>query len=123
MTQTVLYIEDNEVNSEIVSHILEREGFDVHICENGHDGILKAEELTPDLILVDLHLPGINGLEITQKLREMDTLENAKIVLLTADIYSREKAKNAGADDFMTKPIRRKAFLRQVNKIMERPTA
>ena len=123
MAETVLYIEDNEANIEIVSRILSREGFDIHICENGTDGISKAEEVTPDLIIVDLHLPGMNGLEITRRLREMDVLRGVKIMLLTADIYSREEGKAAGADEFMEKPIRRKTFLRKVNDILGKTTA
>ncbi len=123
MSETVLYIEDNEANIEIVTHILERAGFTVHICEKGEDGLDKAQELHPELILVDLHLPGMNGLEITERMRGMPELDNSKIMLLTADIYSRDEAKAAGADDFMTKPIRRKTFLRKVNEILGKTTA
>ena len=121
MTQTVLYIEDNQDNIDIVVHILEREGYNVHICQNGIDGLEKAEEITPDLILVDLHLPGMNGLEITRRLREIDTLADTKIMILTADIYSREEGKTAGADDFMAKPIRRRTFLRKVHEVLGEP--
>jgi CheY-like chemotaxis protein len=118
MTQTVLYIEDNEVNSDIVKRILEREGYIIHICDNGPDGIQKAQDVKPDLLLVDLHLPGMNGLEITKALREIETLNDAKIMLLTADIYSREAGQEAGADEFMAKPIRRKTFLKKIHEIL-----
>jgi len=118
MTQTVLYIEDNEVNSEIVQRILEREGYLIHICDNGLDGIQKAQELTPDLLLVDLHLPGMNGFEITKELRAIEALNQSKIMILTADIYSREEGIAAGADDFMEKPIRRKTFLKKIHQIL-----
>jgi len=123
MTENVLYIEDNEANIEIVTHILERAGFNVHIAERGDEGIDKAQDIKPELILVDLHLPGMNGLEITERLRSMPELDDAKIMLLTADIYSRDEAKAAGADDFMAKPIRRKTFLRKVNEILGKTTA
>lgn len=123
MAQTVLYIEDNESNIDIVTHILTRDGYTLHICKNGEDGIAKAKEVSPDLILVDLHLPGMNGLEITKHLRAIETLNDAKIMVLTADIYSRQEAIEAGADDFMTKPIRRKTFLRKVHEILGEPIA
>lgn len=118
MTQSVLYIEDNEVNSDIVKRILEREGYTVHICDNGPDGIQLAQDVTPDLLLVDLHLPGMNGFEITKQLRTIETLNDSKIMLLTADIYSREEGKAAGADEFMAKPIRRKTFLKKIHEIL-----
>ena len=118
MTQTVLYIEDNEVNSEIVQRILEREGYIIHICDNGPEGIQKAEEIIPDLLLVDLHLPGMNGFEIMKELRAIESLNKSKIMVLTADIYSREQAQAAGADEFMEKPIRRKTFMKKIHEIL-----
>lgn len=121
--ENVLYIEDNEANIEIVTHILEKAGFNVHICERGQEGLDKAQELHPELLLVDLHLPGMNGLEITERLRAMPEMDDMKIMLLTADIYSRDEARAAGADDFMAKPIRRKTFLRKVNDILGKTTA
>lgn len=123
MAETVLYIEDNEANIDIVSHILNHNGFEVHICNNGDDGITKAEELHPDLVIVDLHLPGMNGFEITRRLREIESLSGIKIMLLTADIYSREEGKAAGADEFMAKPIRRRTFLRKVNEVLGKSIA
>jgi len=122
--ERVLYIEDNEANIEIVTHILERAGgFELHVCENGEEGIEIAQNIKPGLILVDLHLPGMNGLEITERLRGMVELDQSKIMLLTADIYSRDEAKAAGADDFMTKPIRRKTFLRKINDLLGKTIA
>lgn len=118
MSHNILYIEDNEDNIAIVKRTLERNGFEVTICTEGEDGIAKAEEITPDLILVDLHLPGMNGLEITERLRATPELDKSKIMLLTADIYSKEEGMAAGADDFMAKPIRRKTFLKKVNEIL-----
>ena len=118
MKHTILYIEDNETNADIVTRILEKEGYTIHICDNGADGIDKAQELTPDLLIVDLHLPGMNGFEITRQLRSLDVLNDSKIMLLTADIYSREEGLSAGADEFMAKPIRRKTFLKKVQDIL-----
>ena len=118
MGQNILYIEDNEVNIDIVKRILEREGYELHWCENGEDGIAMAIELVPDLILVDLHLPGMNGFEITRQLRATEALNNSKIMILTADIYSREEGEAAGADEYMNKPIRRKTFLKKIHEIL-----
>ncbi len=119
MAQTVLYIEDNEVNSDIGKRILEREGYTIHLCDNGPDGIQMAQDIVPDLLLVDLHLPGMNGFEITKQLRAIETLNDTKIMIVTADIYSREEGINAGADEFMAKPIRRKTFLKKVHEILD----
>jgi CheY-like chemotaxis protein len=118
MTQSILYIEDNEVNIDIVKRILEREGYTVHICDNGSDGIQMAQDIIPDLLLVDLHLPRMNGFEITKQLRTIEALNDSKIMLLTADIYSREEGQAAGADEFMAKPIRRKTFLKKIHEIL-----
>lgn len=118
MAQSVLYIEDNEVNIEIVQRILEREGYIVYVCDNGPDGIQKAQDVTPDLLLVDLHLPGMTGFEITKELRAIESLNDSKIMVLTADIYSRGDALAAGADEFMEKPIRRKTFMKKIHELL-----
>lgn len=115
--ETILYIEDNEVNIDIVQRMLTREGYTIHVAQTGSEGIELAGELIPDLIIVDLHLPGMNGYEITRHLKAMDSLADVKVMMLTADIYAREEGEEVGIDAYMNKPIRRKTFLSKLEEI------
>jgi len=115
--KTVLYIEDNETNVDIVQRMLEREGYTVLSAMQGVEGIELAEQQHPDLIIVDLHLPGMNGYEITKLLKRMPGVQTISILMLTADIYSRQTGEEAGIDGYLNKPIRRKALLEAVGQI------
>lgn len=115
--ETILYIEDNEVNIDIVQRMLTREGYIIHVAQTGTQGIELAGEIIPDLIIVDLHLPGMNGYEITRHLKAMDSLADVKVMMLTADIYAREEGEEVGIDAYMNKPIRRKTFLNKLDEI------
>lgn len=116
--KTVLYIEDNETNVDIVQRMLEREGYHVLFALQGLEGIELAEQQHPDLIIVDLHLPGMNGYEITKRLKSNPSLEQIPILMLTADIYARQTGEEAGIDGYLNKPIRRKALLDAVGQMI-----
>ena len=118
-----MYIEDNEVNIDIVQRMLTREGYTIHVAQTGPEGIELASETNPDLIIVDLHLPGMNGYEITRHLKTMDSLANSKIMMLTADIYARGEGEEVGIDAYMNKPIRRKTFLSKLEEIFGKETS
>ncbi|HEU4321681.1 MAG TPA: hybrid sensor histidine kinase/response regulator [Roseiflexaceae bacterium] len=104
---TILYIEDNPDNQRLVQRLLEARNFQVLIAPDGPQGIALARETTPDLILVDINIPGLDGFETTTRLRSMAHLRNAPIVALTADSQegTRERSLAAGCDGFLTKPI------------------
>ncbi len=103
----ILYIEDNYDNRKLVSRVLESEGYTVCGVEDGPTGLAFVEKKLPDLILVDLQLPGIDGYDITRRLRQLEGLENIPIVALSAYVLQEDKDKcfAAGCNGFIHKPI------------------
>ena len=103
----VLYIEDNDDNQRLVRRILEARGYTVMLASDGPAGIAHAREAHPDLILVDINIPGLNGYETTTRLRSMEHLNHVPIVAVTADTRegARERSLVAGCDGYITKPI------------------
>ena len=108
----ILVIEDNPLNLELVRDILLGAGYDVLEASDGAAGVELAVLERPDLVLMDLQLPGIDGLEATRRLRSEPTLVRTKIVALTAHAMrgEEERARQAGCDGFITKPIRVREF-------------
>jgi two-component system, cell cycle response regulator DivK len=104
---TILLVEDNDLNRDMLSRRLSRRGYEVQVSVDGAQGIEMARSLRPDLILMDLDLPGIDGLEATRRLKaETDTRE-IPVVALTANAMAgdRERALAAGCDDYDSKPV------------------
>ena len=104
---TILLIEDNEMNRDMLSRRLRRKGFDLISAEDGITGIEMAHSEKPDLILMDISLPVMDGLQATRQLKaDSDTL-SIPIIALTAHAMSgdREKCLAAGCDDYATKPV------------------
>ena len=105
--QRILYIEDTFESRLLVKRVLMVEGFEVLEAENALVGIVLARREAPDLILMDLNLPEIDGLTATMKLRAIPSLEHVPIVALTANVMREhlEQAKAAGCDGFIAKPV------------------
>ena len=103
----ILYIEDNLPNRELVKRVLEVEGYEVMEAPNGQIGLTLARQRPPDLILMDINLPEMDGYTVTGQLRKMSTLVNTPIVALTANVMrgDREKSLNAGCDGYIRKPV------------------
>jgi two-component system cell cycle response regulator DivK len=103
----ILYVEDNVENRMLVKRILEAEGYEVLEAENGTVGMEKAKAASPDLILVDINLPDIDGYDVTARLRQTDRIGSIPIVALTANVMEgdRQKALDAGCDGYIPKPI------------------
>jgi two-component system cell cycle response regulator DivK len=121
----ILYIEDNVENRTLVKRVLEVEGYVVLEADDGIDGLRVVREEAPDLILIDINLPEIDGYEITTRLRQMEGLNNIPIVALTANVLKgdRERSLEAGCDGYIQKPIdvdllpaQIAAFLRQARQ-------
>ncbi len=104
---TILYIEDNLANRELVKRVLEVEGYHVVEAEDGPTGLRRAVECRPDLILMDINLPEIDGLTLTARLRQLDELRDVPIVALTANVMKgdRERTLAAGCDGYIRKPV------------------
>ena len=113
----ILLVEDEELNRDMLSRRLERRGFTVKIAEDGEQGLELAKEDSPDLILMDLSLPGIDGWEATRQLRSDPSTAKIPIIALTAHALSDQegKARDAGCDDFDTKPVDLKRLLSKIN--------
>ena len=103
----ILYVEDNEDNIYMLERRLKRSGFTVSIARDGADGVLKAGSEQPDLILMDLSLPVLDGWEATRQIKANASTSHIPLIVLTANAMTgeREKAFAAGCDDFDTKPV------------------
>ncbi len=105
--RTILLVEDNEMNRDMLSRRLERKGYMVQIAVDGQEGVEMARTAAPDLILMDMSLPVLDGWEATRRLRAEAATSKIPIIAVTAHAMSsdREKALDAGCDDYDTKPI------------------
>jgi len=105
--KTVLYIEDNYHNRRIVRKILQSRGYNVVEAEDGASGLEMVEELHPPLILLDIGLPGMDGLEVVGRIKDHDELGKTPVIAVTASAMrgDRERFLAAGCDDYLSKPI------------------
>jgi len=107
MSKKVLVIEDNEQNLYLITFILEKHGYQVFPAHDGQSGIDLVNQVSPDLILLDIQLPGMNGYQVAEKLREMYGGQKIPIIAVTsyAMVGDKEKALAAGCTGYVTKPI------------------
>ena len=103
----ILLVEDNEMNRDMLSRRLERRGYEVIVAVDGEEGVARAKTDAPDVILMDLSLPGIDGWEATRQLKAAGETRKIPVLALTAHAMAgdRERALEAGCDDFDTKPV------------------
>ena len=120
----VLVIEDNDQNSYLVTFLLEKNGFTVVAARNGRDGIQMAFEEMPELILLDIQLPMMNGYEVARQLRRIDAVKAIPIVAVTsyAMVGDREKALDAGCTGYMEKPINPETFIKDIKQFISTST-
>jgi CheY-like chemotaxis protein len=106
---TVLYIEDNPLNMRLVKKYLQSFGIEMIEAVDGYTGLDKALQAQPDLVLVDVNLPDIDGLEVTRRLRSNNETAELPIVALTANAMhgDRERCLNSGCDGYLAKPVSR----------------
>ena len=104
---SILYVEDNPENFLLVRRILEIEGYEVVPAKNGTEGLAKAFDLLPDLIITDINLPDIDGYEITDTLKRNTKTSHIPIIAMTANVMKkdRENVIQAGCDGYISKPI------------------
>lgn len=123
--ELVLIIEDNDKNMKLTRDVLQFHGFTTVEATNGEDGVALARERRPALILMDIQLPGIDGVTALQRIREDAATSRIPIVAMTASVMKedRERFDKAGFDGFITKPIDVKRFPGQVREIMTRGRA
>ena len=116
----ILLVEDNEMNRDMLSRRLARRGYEVVIAIDGQQGVELAHSLAPDLILMDMSLPVIDGWEATRRIKAAEATKKIPVIALTAHAMAgdREQALAAGCDDYDTKPIDLARLLPKIEKFI-----
>ena len=116
----ILIVEDNELNRDMLGRRLERRGYEVSIAVDGQEGLEKMKSEKPDIVLMDMGLPILDGWEATRQAKADDELKTIPIIALTAHALEEDrlKALDAGADDFDTKPVEIKRLLEKMEGLL-----
>jgi two-component system cell cycle response regulator DivK len=116
----VLLVEDNEMNRDMLSRRLERKGYSVTLAVDGAEGVALAQKDLPNLILMDMSLPVLDGWEATRQLKANDSTRGIPIIALTAHAMAsdEQKAREAGCDDFDTKPVDLARLLGKMERLL-----
>lgn len=119
---TIVIIDDEDDIRDILAYNLTKEGFKVFTAENGSIGIQICKEEQPDLVILDVMMPGMDGVEVCEALRSSPGLENVLICFLTArnEDYSQIAGLDAGADDYIAKPIKPRVLISRINALLRR---
>lgn len=124
MTFKILYIEDNPDNMRLIQKVLEARGYKVYGAANGLEGVSMTEDLRPDLILIDINLPDIDGYEVARRIRtSRDTkLQSVTMIAVTANALAgdAEKALEAGCDAYLPKPVNVRELSARVDSYLSR---
>jgi len=122
LMKKILLVEDNEMNRDMLSRRLVRNGFEVIMAVDGEQGVAMAQSERPDLILMDMSLPVVDGWEATRRVRTGEATSAIPIIALTAHAMSgdREKAIEAGCNDYDTKPIEMPRLLDKIRALLAR---
>ena len=120
----ILLIDDEQDILEILSYNLEKEGYQVFTANNGNEGFVKAKEIIPDLILLDVMMPEKDGIETCQEMRQIKELQKTLIVFLSArsEEFSQLAGFDAGANDYIVKIIKPKVLISKVNALLQLTT-
>src|SRR4051795_11420760 len=121
----ILLVEDNELNRDMLSRRLARKGYDVLIARDGAEGVAVAAAERPNLILMDMSLPVLNGWEATRRLKAAPETRHIPVIALTAHAMSddKQKALQVGCDDYDTKPVELPRLLEKIERLLRAPTA
>ena len=116
----ILLVEDNEMNRDMLSRRLERKGFEVVIAVDGKAGVEMASSTSPDIILMDLSLPVMDGWEATRQIKANPATQGIPVIALTAHAMSGDevKAREAGCDDYDTKPVNLNRLLEKIGSLL-----
>ena len=120
--ELILIVEDNEQNRKLARDLLQVHGYRTIEADTGEDGVALAAARTPDLIVMDVHLPGISGMDVLAKLRAAPTTRAIPVLAFTASVMPQDRSQimAAGFDAFVSKPIDLKAFLGTVTDALAR---
>lgn len=118
----ILLVDDEQDILEFLSYNLKNEGFEIHTATNGADALKLAAALTPHLVLLDVMMPEMDGIETCEEIRKIPSLENTLVAFLTArgEDYSQIAGFEAGGDDYITKPIKPKLLVSKIKSLLKR---
>ncbi|MDX1739568.1 MAG: response regulator [Alphaproteobacteria bacterium] len=121
MSKTVMIVEDNELNMKLFHDLLEARGYDILETRDGMEALKMAREKHPDLILMDIQLPEVSGLEVTKWLKEDEDLRDIPVIAVTAFAMKgdEEKIREGGCEAYIAKPISVSHFLETVEKFLQ----
>ena len=121
MSKTILIVEDNDLNMKLLNDLLQAHGYSTLQTMDGRDVIKIAREHNPDLILMDIQLPEISGLEVTKMLKADDDLKNIPVIAVTAFAMKgdEEKIREGGCEGYIAKPISVPTFLDTISKFLD----
>lgn len=119
---SILIIDDEEDIRDILQYNLEKEGFYVDVASNGEQGLAKIKSSIPDLVILDVMMPGMDGIEVCDLIRSTPHYENIIVCLLTArnEDYSQIAGLDSGADDYVAKPVKPKVLISRINALLRR---
>ena len=122
--ETILIVEDEQSLVDVLTYNLTREGYEVEVALDGRDGLQRARTLLPDLVVLDLMLPLIDGLEVCRRLRADTTTQHIRILILTAraDEIDEIVGFHMGADDYVVKPFKLKPLIQRIKALLRRPS-
>ena len=125
MTEKILIIDDDVDTLRLVGLMLQRQGYQIVAASNGSQGLAKAFDERPDLILLDVMMPDMDGYEVTRRLRKNPTTATVPILMFTAKTQLDDKVTGfeVGADDYLTKPVNRQELLSALKRWIARPNA
>lgn len=120
MSRRLLLVEDNELNRDMLSRRLHRAGFETELAKDGQEALDKVRLCAPDLVLLDMNLPVLDGWSVCQAIRADEAVARVPIIALTAHAMAedRDRALDAGCDDYATKPIDFPALLEKVRALL-----
>ncbi len=124
MSKKILIVEDDELNMKLFHDLLEVHGYSTLQTRNGREALQLAREHRPDLILMDIQLPEVSGLEVTRWIKNDEALKSIPVIAVTAFAMrgDEEKIRNCGCDSYITKPINTLMFLQTIEKALNPPT-
>jgi twitching motility two-component system response regulator PilH len=117
----ILIVDDSPTEAHVLKGMLEKHGFEVETAENGTEGIERAKELKPDLILMDVVMPGLNGFQATRQLTKDPVTKDIPVIIVTTKDQETDRVwgMRQGARDFLTKPVAEKNLMEKINAAME----
>ena len=116
----ILIVDDSPTEAHILKGMLEKNGFEIETAENGTEGIERAKELKPDLILMDVVMPGLNGFQATRQLTKNSETAGIPVIIVTTKDQETDRVwgLRQGAKDFLTKPVAEKTLMDKINAIL-----